>query len=85
MEFSFLFGHWRPPRLEAVPQHAPTENALDTPLIGGDKTCAAQAPLKTCDVKQVLKTFKSAFVLLLIQKEQRSLVHGLAVNRKKSK
>jgi len=31
--------------LEAVPQHAPTENALDTPLIGGDKTCPAQAPL----------------------------------------
>ncbi len=37
--------------------------------MGGDKTRTAQAPL-TLIVKQVLKTFKSAFMLLLVQKEQ---------------
>ncbi len=38
--------------------------------MGGDKTRAAQAPLTLTHVKQVLKTFKSAFMLLLVQKEQ---------------
>ncbi len=36
--------------------------------MGGDKTCAAHAPLTLTMWKQVIKTFKSAFMLLLPRK-----------------
>ncbi len=47
--------------------------------MGGDKTRCSRST-DAYDVKQVLKTFKSAFMLQLIQKEQHSLFNHTIIS-----